>query len=56
MALGAAADRVDDDRALEARVVGELAERLLERADDDRSTGPFVARELVQLDPPSSER
>ena len=43
LALGAVADLVDDDRALEARVVRELAERLLERAHDDRRTRPLVA-------------
>ena len=42
------ADLVDDDRALEARVVGELAERLLERAEDDRRTGLLVALERLE--------
>jgi hypothetical protein len=51
VALGAAADRVDDDGALEARVVRELADRLLERPDDDRGAGALVGdRERVQLD------
>ena len=36
--LGAVRTVFDDDRALEAGVVGELAERLLERAQDDRRT------------------
>src|SRR5204863_4081011 len=44
------ADLVDDDRALEARVVRELADRLLERARDDGRTGPLVALERVELD------
>src|SRR5437764_14221609 len=35
LALGGSTYLVDDDRALEPCVVGELAERLLERADDD---------------------
>ena len=39
------ADLVDDDRALEARVRRELAERLLERADDDLRARPLVALE-----------
>ena len=43
--LAAVADLVDDDRALEARVVRELAERLLERADDDLRARPLVALE-----------
>src|SRR6185437_8068282 len=37
-----------DDRALEARVVRELPERLLERADDDLRTRPLVAVELAE--------
>src|SRR5207248_8368975 len=42
---------VHDDRALEARVIGELADRLLERADDDRGTGTLVRLlDLVELD------
>src|SRR5205823_12709868 len=39
------ADRVDHDRALEARVRAQLAERLLERAEDDLRTRPLVALE-----------
>src|SRR5215213_7806928 len=35
LACGRLADVVDDDRALEAGVLRDLAERLLERADDD---------------------
>src|SRR5207302_7968826 len=35
---------------LEAGVVGELAERLLERADDDRRARPLVVLEAVELD------
>src|SRR5262245_17315892 len=50
MALLRVADLVDDDRALEARVVGELADRLLERTRDDRRTRPLVAVEVVDLD------
>ena len=42
------ADLVDDDRALEARVRRELAERLLERADDDLRTRPLVALERLE--------
>jgi hypothetical protein len=34
-----------DDRAFEAGVLGELPSRRLQRADDDRRSGPFVARE-----------
>ena len=37
-----AADLVDDDRALEARVLRDLAERLLERAADDLRAGALV--------------
>ena len=40
---------VDDDRALEAGVVGELAERLLERAQDDPRARLLVALERVGL-------
>src|SRR4051812_17324839 len=50
VALGRVADLVDDDRALEARVVGELSHRLLERAQDDRDTRPLVTLERVELD------
>src|SRR6266576_7079596 len=51
LALGGHADVVHDDRALEAGVVGELAERLLERADDDLRPRPLVRiAEAVQLD------
>ena len=35
----------DHDRALEARVLAELPERLLERADHDAGTGGLVAFE-----------
>ena len=42
LALGGLADLVDDDRALEPGVVGELAQRLLERADDDLRARPLV--------------
>src|SRR5581483_12522674 len=45
VALGGAANLRDDDGALEAGVVRELANRLLERAEDDRG-----ARALVTLD------
>src|SRR3954454_11183554 len=38
----AAADVVDDDRALEARVLGDLTERLLERAEDDAGARALV--------------
>src|SRR5205823_3249064 len=48
--LGAVPDLVDDDRALQARVVGELADRLLERADDDAGTGAIITLEVVHLD------
>ena len=49
--FGACADRVDDDRALEAGVVGELAERLLERAHDDLRARPLVRiPEAIELD------
>src|SRR6185437_8967688 len=37
-----------DDRPLEPRVVRELPERLLERADDDLRTRPLVALELPE--------
>src|ERR1051325_3352519 len=51
LALGGLADVVDDDRALEAGVVGELAERLLERADDDLRARPLVwVTEALELD------
>src|SRR4029079_1978002 len=50
-ALLGRAHRLDDDGALEARVVGELAERLLQRAQDDLRARPLVALEaLEQLD------
>src|SRR5579862_3791752 len=39
---------LDDDRALEARVVRELAERLLESAEDDLRTRLLVALELAE--------
>src|SRR4051794_13146196 len=38
----AAADVVDDDRALEARVLGDLTERLLERAEHDAGARALV--------------
>ena len=41
-ALLGLADVVDDDRALEAGVLRDLAERLLERAQDDPRAGPLV--------------
>ena len=41
----AVADLLDDDRALEAGVRRELAERLLERLDDDLRTGALVTLE-----------
>src|SRR6266576_398053 len=44
------ADLVDDDRALEARVVRELANGLLERARDHGRTRPLVTLERVELD------
>src|SRR5919204_2273575 len=48
--LRAVPDLVDDDRALEARVVRELPDRLLERARHDRHARPLVALEPVELD------
>src|SRR5204862_2753810 len=56
VALRAVADLVDDDRALEARVVGELPDRLLARPQDNPGTGALVAVVVVEvdrLDPPS---
>src|SRR5439155_11930502 len=50
LTLRGRADLVDDDRAFEAGVLGELPNRLLERPDDDRGTGPLVTFELVGLD------
>src|SRR5205814_1568408 len=50
VALRAVADLVDDDRALEARVVGELPDRLLERPQDDRGTCALVALVVVEVD------
>src|SRR5262249_60989176 len=50
VALLCAARLADDGRALEARVLGELPERLLERAADDRRTRLLVAFEPVELD------
>src|SRR6266498_431021 len=51
MALGGSTYLVHDDRALEPCVVGELAERLLERADDDlRARALIRIVEAVQLD------
>src|SRR5215210_1301784 len=49
VALGALADLIDDDRALEAGVVRELANRLLERAGHNRRARPLVAF-AVELD------
>src|SRR6266496_4032272 len=54
LAVGGRADVVDDDRSLEPRVVSELAERLLKRADDDLRSRPLVRiAEPIQLDGPS---
>ena len=50
VALGSRPDLVDDDRALEPRVVGKLTNWLLERAGDDDRTRPLVALERVGLD------
>src|SRR5213592_4831868 len=51
LALGGSTHLVHDDRALEPCVVGELAERLLERADDDlRARALIRIVEAVQLD------
>jgi hypothetical protein len=50
VALRARPDLVDHDRALEARVVGELSDGLLERAGHDRSPRALVALERVELD------
>src|SRR5262245_17325905 len=50
MTLGASPDLVDHDRAFEPGVVGELADRLLERPSDDVSAGALVALELVEGD------
>jgi len=51
VAVGAFPDLVDDDRALEAGVVGELTERFFERADDDRCAGALVRiAEAVEVD------
>src|SRR5206468_8175271 len=47
-ALLGRADLVDDDRALEPRVRRELAERLLERAQDDLRARLLVALERVE--------
>src|SRR5262249_10889233 len=44
------ADLVDNDRALEAGVVRQLADRLLERTRDDGRTRPLVTLEVVELD------
>src|SRR4051812_37081035 len=41
---------VDDDRALEPGVVRDLAQRLLERAQDDLRARPLIALERVELD------
>src|SRR5262249_46166798 len=43
-------DLLDDDRALEAGVLRQLADRLLERAADDDRTGLLVALELIDGD------
>src|SRR5205807_10348917 len=50
VALLTVTDLVDDDRALEARVVSELPDRLLQRPNDDRRTCALVALEGVELD------
>src|SRR5439155_8092591 len=51
LALGGSTYLVHDDRALETGVVGELAERLLERANDDLRAGALIRIvEAVQLD------
>ena len=42
------ADLVDDDGALEAGVVRQLPERLLERAEDDLRAGLLVALERLE--------
>src|SRR6266498_3884329 len=53
LALGGRADLVDDDRGLEARVLRELADRLLERPDNNLRARPLVRiAEAVQLDRP----
>src|SRR6266511_2387021 len=49
VALRGVADPVDDDRAFQARVVGELADRLLQRANDDSCSGALVAFVSVEL-------
>ncbi|MGN6593530.1 MAG: chaperonin GroEL, partial [Terriglobales bacterium] len=48
VALLRAANLADDDRALEACVLGELPERLLERAEDDLRTRLLVVLELAE--------
>src|SRR4051812_6633830 len=48
LALLGRANLVHDDRALEARVVGELPERLLERAEDDVRPRLLVALEELE--------
>src|SRR4029079_11560247 len=50
LTLRSVADLVDDDRALEARVVRELPHGLLERAEDDGDARPLVTFERVELD------
>src|SRR6266511_456480 len=50
LALRGGPDLVDDHRALEARVVGELPDRLLESADYDERTRALISFELVDLD------
>src|SRR5207245_6383225 len=51
LALGAGADLVDDDRALEPAVVRELADRLLERPRDDERTRALIGDlERIELD------
>src|SRR3954454_20434958 len=50
LALLRLANVVDDDRALEARVVRDLAERLLERAEDDAGAGALVILVGVGVD------
>src|SRR5205814_3073142 len=43
-----AAHLLDDDGALEARIRGQLAERLLERLEDDLRASPLVALEVAE--------
>src|SRR6185312_1516621 len=48
VALLGAANLLDDDGPLEARVVRELAKRLLERLEDDLGAGLLVTLELAE--------